>query len=115
MTDLVKRGSNYPGAKYIIKEGKMRIDLRYHPKLADLHLEPGELTPSSLFCPPTPSSDPSSTLSSGYIVERHMRDDDVVVFNRQPTLHKMSMMGHRVKVGDWVKTAYPAYWLTRKI
>ncbi len=30
-----------------------------------------------------------------------MIDDDVVVFNRQPTLHKMSMMGHRVKVLPW--------------
>ena len=29
------------------------------------------------------------------------RDGDLVVFNRQPTLHKMSMMGHRVKVLPW--------------
>ena len=28
-------------------------------------------------------------------------DDDLVVFNRQPTLHKMSMMGHRVKILPW--------------
>ena len=34
-------------------------------------------------------------------VERHLVDDDIVVFNRQPTLHKMSMMGHRVKVLPW--------------
>ena len=34
-------------------------------------------------------------------VERHIRDGDLVVFNRQPTLHKMSMMGHRVKVLPW--------------
>jgi DNA-directed RNA polymerase beta' subunit len=33
-----------------------------------------------------------------FSVERHMRDGDIIVFNRQPTLHKMSMMGHRVKV-----------------
>jgi len=25
-------------------------------------------------------------------------DGDFVLFNRQPTLHKMSMMGHRVKI-----------------
>lgn len=31
-------------------------------------------------------------------VERHMVDDDFCVFNRQPSLHKMSMMGHRAKV-----------------
>ena len=34
----------------------------------------------------------------GDVVERHLRDGDVVVFNRQPTLHRMSMMGHRVRV-----------------
>lgn len=34
-------------------------------------------------------------------VERHIRDGDLVIFNRQPTLHKMSMMGHRVKVLPW--------------
>jgi hypothetical protein len=33
-----------------------------------------------------------------YKVERHLADNDVVIFNRQPSLHKMSMMGHRVKV-----------------
>jgi DNA-directed RNA polymerase II subunit RPB1 len=32
------------------------------------------------------------------VVERHLKDGDYVVFNRQPTLHKMSMMGHRVVV-----------------
>jgi DNA-directed RNA polymerase beta' subunit len=34
----------------------------------------------------------------GYIVERHMIDGDYVIFNRQPSLHKMSMMGHQVKI-----------------
>ena len=34
-------------------------------------------------------------------MERHIRDNDVVIFNRQPTLHKMSMMGHLVKVLPW--------------
>ena len=34
----------------------------------------------------------------GWIVERHLRDDDIVLFNRQPSLHKMSIMGHRAKV-----------------
>ena len=43
----------------------------------------------------------SLTLQYGYAVERHLRDDDVIVFNRQPSLHKMSIMGHRVKVLDW--------------
>lgn len=34
-------------------------------------------------------------------MERHLVDDDIVIFNRQPTLHKMSMMGHRVKILPW--------------
>lgn len=31
-------------------------------------------------------------------VERQLRDDDIVLFNRQPSLHRMSIMAHRVKV-----------------
>ncbi|KAI6236689.1 DNA-directed RNA polymerase subunit [Aphelenchoides besseyi] len=78
LQELVNRGdTRYPGAKYIIRENGARVDLRYHPRAADLHLQPG------------------------YRVERHMRDGDIIVFNRQPTLHKMSMMGHRVKVLPW--------------
>ena len=78
MQELVRRGnSQYPGAKYIVRDNGERIDLRYHPKPSDLHLQ------------------------CGYRVERHIRDGDLVIFNRQPTLHKMSMMGHRVKVLPW--------------
>lgn len=57
------------GARYVIR-GEMKKDLR--------------------FCKPV--------IEVGDTVERHMKDGDVVVFNRQPTLHKMSMMGHRVRV-----------------
>ena len=32
------------------------------------------------------------------MVERHLRDGDVVIFNRQPSLHRISMMGFKVKV-----------------
>jgi DNA-directed RNA polymerase II subunit RPB1 len=39
-----------------------------------------------------------SYIDNGYIVERHLQNDDYVLFNRQPSLHKMSIMGHRVKV-----------------
>ncbi|XP_076336415.1 RNA polymerase II subunit RpII215 [Tachypleus tridentatus] len=78
MHELVRRGnSQYPGAKYIIRDNGERIDLRFHPKASDLHLQ------------------------CGYKVERHVRNGDVVIFNRQPTLHKMSMMGHRIKVLPW--------------
>jgi DNA-directed RNA polymerase III subunit RPC1 len=37
-------------------------------------------------------------LKFGDIVERHLADGDVVLFNRQPSLHKISIMSHRVKV-----------------
>ncbi|XP_015787229.1 DNA-directed RNA polymerase II subunit RPB1 [Tetranychus urticae] len=78
MYDLVQRGNNqYPGAKYIIRDNGERIDLRFHPKSSDLHLQ------------------------YGYKVERHIRNGDIIVFNRQPTLHKMSMMGHRIRVLPW--------------
>ena len=78
MIELVRRGHNqYPGAKYIIRDTGERVDLRYHPRASDLHLQ------------------------YGFKVERHLVDDDLIVFNRQPTLHKMSMMGHRVKILPW--------------
>jgi DNA-directed RNA polymerase beta' subunit len=34
----------------------------------------------------------------GLQVERHLIDGDVVIFNRQPSLHRMSMMVHEVRV-----------------
>ena len=37
-------------------------------------------------------------LHVGDVVNRHLVDGDIILFNRQPTLHRMSMMGHRVKV-----------------
>ena len=34
----------------------------------------------------------------GYVVERHVMDGDIAIFNRQPSLHRMSMMCHKVRV-----------------
>jgi len=34
----------------------------------------------------------------GYTVGRHLVDGDYVVMNRQPTLHKPSLMSHQVRV-----------------
>jgi DNA-directed RNA polymerase II subunit RPB1 len=64
----------HPGARYVIRDDGMRIDLRFARRAGQVFLQPG------------------------YVVERHLADDDVVLFNRQPSLHKMSMMGHRVRV-----------------
>jgi DNA-directed RNA polymerase II subunit RPB1 len=75
LTQLVRNGPNeHPGAKYVIRDTGERIDLRYHKRAGDIALQ------------------------YGWKVERHIVDDDPVLFNRQPSLHKMSMMAHRVKV-----------------
>ena len=37
-------------------------------------------------------------VSPGCIVERQLVDGDIVLFNRQPSLHRMSMMAHFVKI-----------------
>lgn len=40
----------------------------------------------------------SIILKYGEVVERHLDDDDIVVFNRQPSLHKHGMQAHRVRL-----------------
>ena len=40
----------------------------------------------------------ADSLAPGFIVERHLADGDIVIFNRQPSLHRMSVMAHYVKV-----------------
>ncbi|GFP91008.1 DNA-directed RNA polymerase ii subunit 1 [Phtheirospermum japonicum] len=78
LKELVENGPHPPpgktGAKYIIRDDGQRLDLRYLKKSSDQHLE------------------------LGYKVERHLNDGDFVLFNRQPSLHKMSIMGHRIKI-----------------
>eukprot|EP00727_Mastigamoeba_balamuthi_P012494 m51a1_g7868 putative beta and beta-prime subunits of dna dependent rna-polymerase (1422) ;mRNA; f:275352-280573 len=37
-------------------------------------------------------------LQVGDVVERHMRDGDIVLFNRQPSLHRISIMAHRARI-----------------
>jgi len=43
----------------------------------------------------------AAELQLGDIVERHLEDGDIVLFNRQPSLHKLSIMSHLVKVRPW--------------
>ena len=38
----------------------------------------------------------ANQLKHGDIVERHLMDNDIVLFNRQPSLHKLSIMAHYV-------------------
>jgi DNA-directed RNA polymerase III subunit RPC1 len=42
----------------------------------------------------------AKSLKLGSVVERHLIDGDVVLFNRQPSLHRVSIMSHRVKVSQ---------------
>ena len=73
--ELVKNGPNeHPGAKYVIRDSGERIDLRHHKRAGEISLQ------------------------YGWKVERHIIDGDFIIFNRQPSLHKESMMGHRVRV-----------------
>jgi DNA-directed RNA polymerase II subunit RPB1 len=71
---LIQNGADkYPGAKTVVRSDGRMISLK--------HVNASEIV-----------------LRNGDIVNRHMLDNDIVLFNRQPTLHKMSMMGHRVRV-----------------
>ena len=75
MRNLIANGpSCWPGAKYIQRSDGKLVDLSLMNNRTDAHLE------------------------YGYIVERHLKNGDFVIFNRQPSLHKMSTMGHRIKI-----------------
>lgn len=43
----------------------------------------------------------ANELRPGHIVQRHLVDGDVILFNRQPSLHRMSIMAHKVRVRPW--------------
>lgn len=40
-------------------------------------------------------------IEPGFTVERHLKNGDITLFNRQPSLHRMSLMAHRVRVMPW--------------
>jgi DNA-directed RNA polymerase II subunit RPB1 len=74
MYKLIQNGADkYPGAKTLVRADGRMTSLR--------HVNTKEIV-----------------LYFGDVVNRHLADGDVILFNRQPTLHRMSMMGHRVKV-----------------
>ncbi|KAL7423169.1 hypothetical protein Q5752_002469 [Cryptotrichosporon argae] len=52
----------------------------------------------------TPQNDTGASVGVNKKVYRHIRDGDIVILNRQPTLHKPSMMCHKVKVLQGEKT-----------
>jgi len=71
---LVQNGPDeYPGAKILERKNGESISLRYVDRK-------------------------SVKLAFGDVVHRHLMNGDAILFNRQPTLHRMSMMCHIVKV-----------------
>lgn len=75
LTKYVRNGPEvYPGAKYIRKSNPQRTIRLKNIDTSELELDIGD------------------------VVDRHMMNGDYVLFNRQPSLHKMSMQGHRVRV-----------------
>ena len=77
MKQLVINGpEQYPGALYIIRPDGKRIRLEFvvdREKIAE-------------------------AVELGFIVERHLKNGDIAIFNRQPSLHRMSIMAHYVRV-----------------
>ncbi|GMM28313.1 DNA-directed RNA polymerase III core subunit [Martiniozyma asiatica (nom. inval.)] len=43
----------------------------------------------------------SKSLNIGDVVERHIEDGDIVLFNRQPSLHRLSILSHFAKIRPW--------------
>ncbi len=75
LKELIRQGEKYPGANYVIRpDGKKKRITE------DLKEE---------IC---------NEIQPGYKVERHLRDGDIVLFNRHPSLHKQSIMAHYVRV-----------------
>ncbi len=77
MRELVIRGPDrHPGANYLIRSDGRRVDLRFVKDRTII----------------------ADTIEPGFIVERHLSNGDIVLFNRQPSLHRMSIMAHEVRV-----------------
>ena len=75
LKELVKNGPDvWPGAKLIDKKNGDTITLKYYLDRESIVLEEGD------------------------VVHRQMMDGDPIIFNRQPTLHRMSMMCHISKI-----------------
>jgi DNA-directed RNA polymerase subunit A' len=75
LREMVKNGpSIHPGAHNVFSEGRRKRILEDNKEEVAVALKPGD------------------------VVERHLIDGDIVLFNRQPSLHRISMMAHKVRV-----------------
>ncbi len=78
LRELVLRGPHWPGANYVIRpDGRKKKITTENAEEIATEIEPG------------------------YVVERHMQNGDIVLFNRQPSLHRMSIMAHHARITPW--------------
>lgn len=76
MRDFVRRGSDkHPGVNYVTRADGRRV------KITDRNCE-----------------EVAEQLELGWKIDRQLMDGDIVLFNRQPSLHRMSIMSHKVIV-----------------
>lgn len=91
---VINGAEQWPGASALENEAGQIMNLRWKTAEERESLAHQLLTPS--------------TIEHGGIrnkkVHRHLANGDVVLMNRQPTLHKPSIMGHRVRVLPGEKT-----------
>ena len=82
MYKLVKNGpTEYPGAKSV---KKMRYDCNGRPAPCTISLKHVDVN--------------RVILNEGDIVNRHLQNGDIGFFNRQPSLHRMSMMAMKIRM-----------------
>ena len=91
---VINGPEKWPGAFAIENENGQVINLRN--KSAE-----DRISLANQLLAPTDSNTPTSRNKK---VMRHLTNGDVVLMNRQPTLHKPSIMGHRVRVLPGEKT-----------
>lgn len=85
LTTLIRRGAfQHPGARFVEREDGSQIDLKC---VAGHRIQ----------------------LQLGWVVSRYLQDGDIVLANRQPSLHRPSIMAHVVKVipGNMIRLGIP--------
>ena len=98
MKKLVLNGPDkYPGAKYI-DDGTGKI--RYIPAGDDIESVRKRVSMAETLLTPTSLKN----LKAVKTVYRHLLNNDLVLMNRQPTLHRPSMLGHKIRVFTKAKT-----------
>ena len=80
--------------KWNIEKAKVYVSNTSYPKSINIITREG----SRKRVNDTNQEDLLKEIVPGYIIERQLVDNDIVLFNRQPTLHRLSIMAHRVKV-----------------